>query len=262
MLFLLGLIFDLNNREEEKCYIIFPPRPIPHFWYRCDKKFYTEEIIQLFDNNEEKDAIILISGSETRFYLHSNSHVELIYSKKVDLPKSHRKGGQSSVRFSRLHDQAHENYITFIGEKVREILTKEDQPIIKSLVIVGPAEKKHDLVEELNKNVPRIMSIFKGSITSDGTEESSLKLALSYLEGLYPDEIKKIEHEIEELVTLVDERLTFGEKETKEALANSELETIYIPKNIKLEVPDCTNIILVPDFILKKYGNYLGVKWF
>jgi peptide chain release factor subunit 1 len=61
------------------------------------------------------------------------------------LPKKHRKGGQSSVRFARLRDEKRHNYLRKVAELCTQNFITNDMPNVVGLVLAGSANFKTEL---------------------------------------------------------------------------------------------------------------------
>jgi len=101
-----GLVFycgtaDVNGVAKKYNLMFEPPSPVPTFIYRCDNKFYTEAVEQMLMTHD-KYGVIVIDGHETVFGVICGDDARIIHRFKVHLPKKHRRGGQSSVRFANL----------------------------------------------------------------------------------------------------------------------------------------------------------------
>lgn len=80
-----------------------PYKPINTSLYLCDNVFHTEALGELL-GSDEKYGFIIMDGSGALFGSLSGNTKDVIHKMSVDLPPKHNKGGQSSVRFSRLRD--------------------------------------------------------------------------------------------------------------------------------------------------------------
>ena len=63
-------VIILSSHENGIFYLV-PNRPIQNFLYFCDKKFHLDEVMILFEEEEEekcKDAIILVGGEDATLF--------------------------------------------------------------------------------------------------------------------------------------------------------------------------------------------------
>lgn len=63
------------------------------------------------------------------------------------MPKKHRKGGQSSVRFARLRMEKRHNYLTKVAEKCTELFIENDRPNVRGIIFAGSADFKTELFD-------------------------------------------------------------------------------------------------------------------
>jgi len=92
-----------------------PYKPITNQFYRCDSKFYVEELKGLLEA-ENPFGFIIMDGHGAIYASVSGNHKEILNKFSVDLPKKHNKGGQSSVRFARIRMEKRHNYLTKVAE--------------------------------------------------------------------------------------------------------------------------------------------------
>jgi peptide chain release factor subunit 1 len=96
--------------------ICFEPfKAINNQFYRCDSKFYVDELEGLLEN-ENPFGFIVIDGAQTVYAKLSGNTKTILNKFSVDLPKKHNKGGQSSVRFARIRMEKRHNYLTKVAE--------------------------------------------------------------------------------------------------------------------------------------------------
>lgn len=134
--------------------LLEPPRPISQFLYKCDSMFHTELLDTILRecNSSSSVAFIIIDGNGALVATLHGSRQKILWRLSVDLPKKHRKGGQSSVRFSRLRTEARHNYLTKVRDVVTKLLTAHTEDntstgklICDAVVIAGNADFKDGL---------------------------------------------------------------------------------------------------------------------
>lgn len=101
-------------------------------------------------------GFVVMSGSNVTLYTVCGTDITEHLDLTVDLPNKHRKGGQSSVRFERLGEEARHNYISKVIESIIRIYPS-DVPI----VIGGPASLKDKMAERLSfiTTAPKVLRI-------------------------------------------------------------------------------------------------------
>ena len=85
----------------------------------------------------------LIDSREAKLFLVRSDMMEEKDNISIDLINKHKKGGWSQMRFNRLRKEAIKSFLYQVAEDLRIL---EDQKI-RGLVLAGPGEAKHQLVE-------------------------------------------------------------------------------------------------------------------
>lgn len=137
-----GLYLFVGIDEYDKEYIkcVKPLIMNEHFIYNCGSKFETSMLEMEITKTNDIYYFILINGYETSIYKYDGIF-RIIERINGNLIKRQKKGGQSSVRFSRLAEESRHIYITRIIDKIN-ILCKNG----KKSWIFGSNELKNDLL--------------------------------------------------------------------------------------------------------------------
>jgi len=94
--------------------IIYSPKKIIKSYYRCDKRFHLDEILDMYSDSYVNYGIVLISGNAYRCYLlcvgTSHREFKLLNSDTIHLQKTKKKGGQSAPRFERIRQEKKHHY--------------------------------------------------------------------------------------------------------------------------------------------------------
>lgn len=126
----LALFAGIDSQGFEFLHYVVPNVPLGKFQYNCGSKFILDD--SLFQENGSVIGasgafVLLIQGSESHLYGYYGGE-QFLLKKKItgNLVKRHSKGGQSSVRFSRLAEESRQQYCVRICDSVREVcLNKE-----------------------------------------------------------------------------------------------------------------------------------------
>ncbi|CAD8064027.1 unnamed protein product [Paramecium primaurelia] len=161
-----GLVLFSGLAEFEKgqkkiAYVIEPFRSLQLSLFYCDTYFHVEQLEPLL-KLEPIYGFIIMDGNGALFGTVQGISKEILKQFNVDLPKKHNKGGQSSLRFSRIRYWARHNYLIKVSEQAKNCFIYDDKPIIKGLVLGGIADFKNKLAESplLDKRLqPLIISI-------------------------------------------------------------------------------------------------------
>jgi len=148
----------LADGKEKKINIDFVPyKPISGGGYMCDSCFHTDSLLPLLEN-EDRFGFIIVDGSGCLYGYLQGSNKQVIQDFSVDLPKKHGRGGQSSVRFARLREEAYQHYIRKCCEGAINCFIKNDVPNIKGLILAGSANFKQKIFDS-NLFDPRLKPI-------------------------------------------------------------------------------------------------------
>lgn len=254
----------MQGRVFDTCLVFEPPKSIKKYLYLCDKKFHIEQLLKLYEEDTHLFGIVHITGAKTVYYKATID--ELKYQDKitVNLPKKHKKGGQSQNRFQHLREHAIEHYITRINEGINRIYVKDGLPIIEGLIFIGNGEKKdmvHDVIDR------RLKEIFLANITiceTDNILERSKQYMIRYLHGESVNEIKEFE-------SLMGTGSVVYGTEIKESLDNGLIKKLLCEESIKdtdyyedivnkCKTMRCELIILPNN--LHQYGEIIGILWY
>lgn len=134
---------DINGKEIFYCEE--PIVPIKSFYYKCAKTFEMEKIKELY-TEKSKGNIILINGNECLIYEYSGCWKKL-KSINANLIKRHSKGGQSSVRFSRLAEESRLHYVTHCIDYINILCNPLNS------FIYGSIELKSQLLEHFTLKI-------------------------------------------------------------------------------------------------------------
>lgn len=258
-------VFSTNN-----CLLFNPPNPIKQFFYRCDKKFHLNDLIKLYETDENY-AIVLISGKRTEYYLYNANQTKFIKGFDESLPNQHKTGGQSAQRFGRIRDEKIGWYVKKIIEFMIKFYIIDNKFSYAGLIIAGPAEMKKLVREEnlfikyFHKNLLKTLTI--SEITSQSIYQV-INLASDVLTSEATE--KNLLFIFEQILTDPNkiDLIIFGIQETINAFKLGLLKEIYVAdKNIhkqfiiKTETKTKIHIIKSSSFV-SKYGELVGIKYY
>ena len=111
-----GIILMEDGKTEKKInYDIEPFCPINQSLYNCGNKFDTTPLNGLLQD-DQKFGFVIVDGNGALYATLQGNNREILQKISVELPKKHRKGGQSSVRFARLREEKRHNYLRKVAE--------------------------------------------------------------------------------------------------------------------------------------------------
>lgn len=254
--------------------ILFEPlKKISKSFYVCDKRFHLDSILEMY-KEEHVNGIVFVDGESYSFYIvfKSGDHMESkkILSDDVDLAKRHRKGGQSSVRFSRLADISENNYITKLSELIIQTYMSNNNTkyLIERLIIAGPSKKKFLLAENavIQQYFSTKLELITTNVLNDQTIFKIINQSKSIFDTQRIGQETKITEEIQNLIVTNPDILVFGQNEINEGYQNHELQKVIINDSntdLELKENDICQIIKLTSDKLKELGfEYVGIKWY
>ncbi len=248
-----------------------PPKKLKSYYYRCDNKFHLDEVLDMFEEDENKNiGICLVSGKELLVYLvKMNNYIDIILLKKMDvhLINKHGRGGQSQMRYCRIADSNRSKYAEDIASTIVNsyLINNHTKCIINKLVIAGPSYMKNDVIDTDIFQKYMKSYLFKIVNTNDFDNTTAHILAESLIDEIKITDIKEIENEINNLVTYESDMLAFGKTECLEIIINNNISTIFINKTIIDDdinelIKDKEYVIITESSVLNLYGGCVGKK--
>lgn len=193
---------DENDNLVRK--VIEPPRPVNAIMYRCDNKFHTEELMELFIDHDTYAFVVLDLSEATLGTLHGKTinHIMTISSL---VPNKHSKGGQSSARFERLRNDAINEFFKKVGDKITEVFLNLE---LNGIIIAGPGCTKEDFVGQDKYIHHELKKKIIGIVNCGYTGDYGLKEAVNESVNIIKDSKYSIEKQ------LLDDFWTHLKKET------------------------------------------------
>ncbi len=138
-----GDVSPVAGRADVQLFSVVPPFPLATQFYRCESRFVLQPLEDMFEHTgtyglvvlDGKDATIaILRGKELKVLRHLHSTAQ----QKV------HKGGQSSARFQRIHEETTEKYYQRIGEAMDVFLELKN---LQGVVVGGPGPSKEYFLE-------------------------------------------------------------------------------------------------------------------
>jgi peptide chain release factor subunit 1 len=238
-IFVGNVIDPITHKERKVAYDFEPPRPINTSLYRCDKTFHAEALGDLIDE-ERKYGFIIVDGNGVLFATLQGAAKDVLYKYSVELPKKHNKGGQSSVRFGRLRDEACQRYIRKVGELATQQLIRNDKCIVDGIIVAGCADYKHKILEDQffdPRLKAKIIDIIDVAYGGENGFNQAIEMTQSTLANVKFVQEKKVISSFMNHIALdaIDAtKWCFGHKDTFAALEAGAVETLIVYEDLQM----------------------------
>ena len=224
-----------DQGKEKKITIDFEPfKPLSRYLYMCDSKFHTDDLRDLLISNE-KYGFIVMDGNGVLYASLCGEAKQYLNKYTVELPKKHKKGGQSSVRFARLRVEARDRYTKKCGEMAISSFITNDLPNVNGLILAGSADFKDELEKVLD---PRLKKIVLDKVDISYGMDLGLNQAIENSKEVLSNvkfiKEKKVIQEFFHHINVDDGLYCFGINETLNSYDAGAIEKIIIWENIDL----------------------------
>ncbi|MFX0115087.1 MAG: peptide chain release factor aRF-1 [Candidatus Hodarchaeota archaeon] len=151
----------VTTSGKNELYVLAPPDPVSRKLYVCDSYFHTK---YLEENLQDKDeyGLIALDGSIATIASLRGSYLEILKTTRSGAVKKHRAGGQSSVRFQRLHEEAVQRFLKRVADLAKDLFIEKGDREIKGVLIGGPGPTKDHFAKDGFLD-PRLQEIVVGS---------------------------------------------------------------------------------------------------
>ena len=246
------VINDEGVCEKKYTFDLQPFRPINTSLYLCDNKFETTPLKDLLET-DDKFGFIIVDGNGCLYGTLQGNTREILYKFTVDLPKKHRRGGQSSVRFARLRMESRHNYLRKVAEQATALFITNDKANVTGLILAGSAEFKKDLyVSDMfdQRLQPKVINIVDISYGGENGFNQAIELSSETLLNVRFIREKKIVGKFFEEVSLDSRKYCYGVTDTIRALTMGAIETVLLFEGLEFVRIALKNPALGTDKIL------------
>ena len=247
--------------NEDEVIVLYPPRKVKSFIYKCSKRFIFEPIVELYEEPQELYGLMRIQGEKCTIHtINEYFEVKTINCKTARIQKRQKKGGQSQNRIQRLRVETINNYLKSIQEKALAAYTKDGLPIIKALVLCGPGQKKEQLVPYLKKKLGINCYVYPVDYPTTSLHNSLSQIELTSVKQMIHIESKSSdETHIKTLLELIERNpdvLVFGKDNIDEAQKSKELLCVYSNRQMPYHT------IKVNHHLMDSFNGCIGVRYY
>jgi len=233
-----GTIITDLGKEKKVTFAFEPFKPMSAKLYHCDNKFTVEPLRDLLESDSTYGYIIM-DGNGCLYGTITGNVKNVLHSFTVELPKKHRRGGQSSVRFARLRVEARHNYVRKCAEIAHKqfINTTTNAPTVAGLILAGSAGfkeelRKSDLFDNRLKKI--VLQTLDVSYGGENGFNQAIQLSEETLRDVKFVKEKKILTKYMAEVAMDTGKFCFGVDSTLQAFDIGAVETLIVWENLDI----------------------------
>jgi peptide chain release factor subunit 1 len=228
-----GNISQVQGKSDIRLFAVEPLKPISFKLYRCDSTFYTEVLEEMLEP-DRLYGIIVLDKKEATLAMIKGKKTEILIKLRSSVPGKTRAGGQSALRFSRLREEALEDFFKKVAEEAKKHFTRKE---VLGIIVGGPGLTKQEFLDyDLLDH--RIKKKIIGMVDSCYSDESGVREVLLKSQDLLREttlmhELRLMNKFFEEIAK--DGLVAYGLKEVEEALKNAQVSVVLISEKLDLE---------------------------
>ena len=136
-----------KSKPDRVALCVKPLKPVSRKVYHCGSEFMTEPLRETL-SEDATTGFIIVDGNGVLLGTVCGNVKTTIVHMRVSLPKKHRAGGQSSVRFARLREEARAVYVRKVCELVGQsfLNASKSAGTVAALVVAGCGDIKADIL--------------------------------------------------------------------------------------------------------------------
>jgi peptide chain release factor subunit 1 len=253
-----------------------PPKQLKFMYYRCDTKFHIDNILDMFDD-EENYGLCLISSEEVKIFMVTISgdrfDIKMLDKENIDLQTRTRRGGSSSGRYGRICDKAKSYNKNLFSELIVDAYMTENHTKckIKKLILAGPSDMKKEIADTPLFQQHLYKFLFKMVSTNGIHEHTGEEVMANILTEIKYADVKQVDIELEKIVQYSYDTLLIGKTEIDEHIESGNITKLYVCKSLIKGNDHLTKqfddlkasgviVIFTDSSLLKTYGGWMGVK--
>jgi peptide chain release factor subunit 1 len=237
LLLFCGTVLTEEGKEKRLTIDIEPFKPINKSLYMCDNKFHVDVLKDLLQD-EEIFGFIIVNGDGCLYATVQGNTRNILHYFTVELPKKHRRGGQSSVRFARLRMEARHNYLRKVAELCTQFFITENKCNVKGLILAGSADFKQELNKSDlfdNRLKEKVLQTYDLAYGATSGLNEAIELASEVIGNLRLYHEKKLMQQFFTEIAIDSGKYCYGLKESLMALEMGAVEILMVWEELKTE---------------------------
>jgi peptide chain release factor subunit 1 len=253
---------ETGHTTEDICEVIVPPLPVLKNWYRCDSRFHTEAISDLFQDHNSYGLLVICNDIASLYIITGTMK---IYLGKVtgELMTKSRRGGQSANRIARLRVEKRVEY----QKKIIDACVKFTHRKVMGIVVGGQSELPNEVIERYQQDTRCLVPILGKVKVSTGILENAVNETYhNSLEIIHGDMVKQerdIQNMIMDILEREPDKLVFGLDYIKQSDTEYLLEKIiHDNKNEPTWSTSGESIEIKYCDFLDQYQGIIGIRYY
>lgn len=227
-----GNVSETDGKSDIRLFTIMPVRPLKVKMYWCDSTFHLDHLKEMLTPNDFY-AIMTLDKNEATIAQLVGKKYEILGHFTSMVPGKTRAGGQSSVRFERLREEAMQNFFKTTADKFNAYFEPHTNRI-KGVLIGGPGLTKTYFIEkkvihhELEKKVIAV-------VDTSYTDEGGIRELVHKSQDILKDsELIKERQILDKFLGEVakDGLATYGQNEVEQAINETRVSILIISEDI------------------------------
>jgi peptide chain release factor subunit 1 len=231
-----GNISEVEGKSNIQLFFVEPPKKLSTKLYWCNSSFHLDPLKEMVKPSDIF-GLITIDKREATIAVLQGKKYEILGHFTSNVAGKTRAGGQSSVRFERLREEAARDFFKRVSEKVNKtFLTFGDK--LKGIIVGGPGITKNDFLNEDALDY-RLKSKIIGIVDVSYTDESGIRELFQKSEEILKDTEVVKEKRIVNLFlnnVVTNGLAAYGQKEVEEALMLGKVDLLLVSEAIDWKV--------------------------
>ncbi len=221
---------NVSEKNDLKLWVLEPPKPLKVKLYRCDQKFILDPLKEMLRSDKIYGLIVMDNQNAAIGILNGKS---IIVEKEMTslVPGKYRAGGQSAARFERVRENLKKSWYKDLMQEAMKIFSKEDN--LKGILVGGPGPTKNNFVDLMPQHIrKKVIGVVDIGYSDANALNELVNQSESILEQEEVMQEKKILKEFFQKLSKNPNLITYGEKQTIDALKAGAVEKVIISEEV------------------------------
>ncbi len=224
-----GNISENEGKIDIQLFAIEPPFALHTQFYRCESKFVIEPLKEILDATGTY-GLVVMDGKEATVATLKAKDIKVLKKLNSTAMQKTSKGGQSSARFGRIHDETVEAYYKRVGEAMDSFIGIKG---FEGVIVGGPGPAKEDFMRLKPFNYQlKVLGVVDTGYTDEYGLREVLEKSGQIIEG---QELIKEKKVVDEFMSeaFKEGMATYGYKQVKESILDKSAVKILLSESLK-----------------------------